>query len=385
MTRGKLYADIGTGRRFLSCRQGAFLAGRSGKGSVREGRVMVDLVAAMESGQRPILSGHADAAPNALDVMTAYYAKAISQGRLDKKDSAVERDGAAGVLLIDRFVFFDAIPHERFWNCWPLVPAYSFSSKVWGHAEVGGLSPVVWEDGAWDALVLPPRRKALIKAVVQKQRDVGSIDVIKGKGEGATFLLYGPPGTGKTLTAEAMAEKLHKPLYVLSAGEMGTTPEALESTLAESLRLCSRWDCICLIDEADIFLEQRSSVDILRNALVCVMLRQLEYHPGVLFLTTNKASGIDPAIQSRLTLALKYDALDEDGRKNIWTYLLKSVQGGPFDCASLARTATNGRQIKNCVRLSMALALDEGVQLSQKLLEETLETVHAFQMDLSDR
>ena len=43
----------------------------------------------------------------------------------------------------------------------------------------------------------------------------------------------------------------------------------------------------------------------MRNALVCVMLRQLEYHPGVLFLTTNKVRGIDAAIQSRLTLALK--------------------------------------------------------------------------------
>lgn len=43
--------------------------------------------------------------------------------------------------------------------------------------------------------------------------------------EGTIFLLHGPPGVGKTLTAEAIAELLHKPLYVVSMGELGTTPE----------------------------------------------------------------------------------------------------------------------------------------------------------------
>ena len=38
-----------------------------------------------------------------------------------------------------------------------------------------------------------------------------------------------------------------------------------------------RLDCICLIDESDIFLETRAGTDVLRNALVCVMLRLLEY------------------------------------------------------------------------------------------------------------
>lgn len=385
--RGKLYSEVATGQRFLSCRKGAFLTGnRRCSASNRDGRVMVDVVAAMESGQKPVLSGHADAAPSALEVQTEYYRKAQRQGRFEKKDPAVQRDENAGVLLIDRMVYLDGVPADRSWNCWPLVLVYSFDSKVWGFAEVGGLSPVIWEDTAWDVLVLPPQRKALIKAVVQRQREVGSIDVIKGKGEGATFLLYGAPGTGKTLTAEAMAEVLHKPLFVLSAGEMGTTPKELEETLESALHLCSRWDCLCLVDEADIFLEERSGADILRNSLVCVMLRQLEYHPGVLFLTTNKAKGIDPAVQSRLTLALKYEPLDEPSRRLVWANLLDRIGGekGRFDADALARPDTNGRQIKNCIRLSMALALDQGVSLSQKMLVDTLETICTFQKDLKE-
>lgn len=60
-------------------------------------------------------------------------------------------------------------------------------------------------------------------------------DVIAGKGEGSIFLLHGPPGVGKTLTAEAIAELLHKPLYTVSMGELGTNPESLESNLQDIL------------------------------------------------------------------------------------------------------------------------------------------------------
>lgn len=380
--RGTMYSKVASGSQLLMCKGGCFITGKR-RGAVREGRVMVDIIGARESGAGLTFGSHADAAPNALDVQTTSYTKAVRQGRLEKKDPAVVRDESTGFLLIDRMFFFREIPPERLWNCWPLVPAFSMHLKCWGQAEVSGLTPVAWQDQAWDLLVLPPQRKALIRAVVQRQREVHGVDLIEGKGEGSTFLLYGPPGTGKTLTAEAMAETLHRPLYVLSAGEMGTTPQELETTLANALELCSRWDCICLIDEADIFLEQRTGADVVRNALVCVMLRQLEYHPGVLFLTTNRAKGIDPAVQSRLTLALRYETLDYSAREEVWSNLLRRVQGGPFDCSALARLAeTNGRQIKNCIHLCMALALDQGAPMTQQMIEGTLETVCAFQRDL---
>merc|ERR1711920_711940 len=194
-------------------------------------------------------------------------------------------------------------------------------------------------------------------AVVKRQREVGSVDLIKGKGEGTTFLLYGPPGTGKTLTAEAMSELFHKPLYVISAGELGTLPETLEVKFSEALKICAKWDCLCLVDEADTFLEQRRGSDIVRNALVCVMLRLLEYHPGVLFLTSNRVKGIDTALQSRLTMAFRYEPLDFDARYKVWKFLLQRVSGhgqqdvgrvmAQFDIDSLAQAPLNGRQIKN--------------------------------------
>jgi len=380
--RGTQYAGMATGSHFLQCKKGMFYSGQI-CGTSDEGRVMVDLAAALDAGKK--LAYGTDAASGVLEVVYALYSKASRQGRLKniEKDAAVQRSEAVGLLVVDGMCFLDSVPPERFWNCWPMVLGYSFASKAWGQAMVEGLSPITWIDGAWDALVLPKDRKDLLQAVVKKQSDVGSIDVIKGKGEGTTFLLYGPPGTGKTLTAEAMAETLHRPLYIISAGEMGTTPEGLEAKFSEALRLCARWDCLCLVDEADTFLQQRHGSDVLRNALVCVMLRLLEYHPGVLFLTTNEAKGIDIAVQSRLTLAVRYEPLDFNARKQIWKNLLQKVNGcDGFDVQALAKAPLNGREIKNCVRLSWALSLETGQKLSQKLLASTVDTVCSFQNDL---
>lgn len=47
------------------------------------------------------------------------------------------------------------------------------------------------------------------------------------------------------------------------------------------------WEAILLMDEADIFLQERDIHDVRRNALVSIFLRELEYFDGTLFLTTN--------------------------------------------------------------------------------------------------
>jgi len=117
-------------------------------------------------------------------------------------------------------------------------------------------------------------------------------------------LLHGPPGTGKTLTAEAISELLRKPLYSVSVGELGTTIHELEDKLRGILEVACVWDAVVLLDEADIFLEQRSDNNIQRNAMVGIFLRLLEYHSGVMFLTTNRVKRFDEAFHSRISIAL---------------------------------------------------------------------------------
>jgi replication-associated recombination protein RarA len=62
-------------------------------------------------------------------------------------------------------------------------------------------------------------------------------------------VLHGPPGTGKTLTAEGISELLKCPLYMASAGELGTDSRFLESELQKILDICHAWGAILLLDE----------------------------------------------------------------------------------------------------------------------------------------
>jgi hypothetical protein len=65
-------------------------------------------------------------------------------------------------------------------------------------------------------------------------------------------------------------------LYVVSASDLGTNASALDTILNKMFSLAPVWDAVVLIDEADVFLEQRSTADIERNAMVSVFLRQIE-------------------------------------------------------------------------------------------------------------
>ena len=121
---------------------------------------------------------------------------------------------------------------------------------------------------AFSSLLLPQSRKDLVHALVKNHGIDGFDDFIKGKGKGLVFVLYGEPGVGKTFTAESVADDIQRPLYVLNTGELGVDPVSVESNLASALKLATRWGAIVLIDEADVFLEQRTIHDLTRNSLV---------------------------------------------------------------------------------------------------------------------
>jgi hypothetical protein len=57
-------------------------------------------------------------------------------------------------------------------------------------------------------------------------------------------------------------------LYILGCGDLGIGSLGVEQKLKRAIELASRWDALLLIDEADVFMEERSSRDLLRNELV---------------------------------------------------------------------------------------------------------------------
>merc|ERR1712100_753578 len=194
------------------------------------------------------------------------------------------------------------------------------------------------------SLVMDPERKEMVMALVEHAQSSFQ-DIVYEKGGGCVFLLHGPPGVGKTLTAEATSEKLKRPLYSITVGELGASVDSMEARLKFTLELARLWDAVLLIDECDIFLERREG-DINRNAMTGIFLRLLEYHQGILFLTSNRIKAFDPALYSRITVALHYPTLDRKTRAEVWRSLFTAagLDAAKFDVDSLAADVANGRQ-----------------------------------------
>ncbi|CEO60152.1 hypothetical protein PMG11_04791 [Penicillium brasilianum] len=332
--------------------------------SLTSGRIMIDVARGSSLGHYPC-QGVDEATLSIIQLAGRYRQWLSKRSRFD-------------TLETDQLILWETVPRDFVIFCWPTLVGFSFTTKAWGHVLVDGLSPIEFQDQAFDHLVLQQERKDLIRAVVRHGTALQTPDVIGGKQGGQIFLLHGPPGVGKTLTAEAIAEVLHRPLYYVTMGELGVTPEDLERRLSDVLELCAEWDALAVLDEADVFLETRSTSDLIRNAMVCVMLRILEYHPGILFLTTNRVRTIDPAFESRITVALRYEALDRDARSKIWKSQIERLptRGSPnVDYRRLAEQPLNGRQIKNAVRLGLSLAAEKESPLTESILLTTVEVI----------
>lgn len=171
---------------------------------------------------------------------------------------------------------------EQLLLCTTRLRGYSLKLKRWVHFEVNNISDIAWNEHAFPQLILPEGFQNLILSFVEAKSDstLAFDDIIQGKGMGMIVLLVGTPGTGKTLTAEAVADKVKKPLYVLSAGELGQDATTVEDRLSEILELTQKWDAIVLFDECDVFLQERSTSNMAHNEIVAVFLRsvKLNFH-----------------------------------------------------------------------------------------------------------
>ncbi|EMD70221.1 hypothetical protein COCSADRAFT_177807 [Bipolaris sorokiniana ND90Pr] len=225
-------------------------------------------------------------------------------------------------------------------------------------------------------------RSMVVSLIAQHFRDKKSItgqreefDLVKGKGKGLILLLHGAPGVGKTSTAEGVAELFQKPLFQITCGDLGTTATEVETALEMNFSLANKWDCILLLDEADVFLAERTKEDFKRNGLVAVFLRLMEYYSGILFLTTNRVGDFDEAFTSRIHVSLYYPELNIDKTVQVFKINMEMIQARfdtknrviKIDRENIAAFAAkyfatypdarwNGRQIRNACQTAVALA-----------------------------
>ncbi|KAL6359665.1 hypothetical protein LRP88_07086 [Fusarium phalaenopsidis] len=241
----------------------------------------------------------------------------------------------------------------------PRVKGFALSMKKWFEFAVSDIAPITWNEKLLGNLVIPDEEKQLLLALVAhtaKEEDGGFDDFIEGK----------------------VAEELKRPLYRVGAGDLGLSADDVESSLKEAFCRCSHWNAVLLIDEADVFLEKRSSDRLAQNELVSVFLTSLEYYQGVLILTTNRTEEIDPAFESRIDIILTYDHLSQDARRQIWSNFISrlppdSVDLDDADLDSLSRWDINGRQIKSAIKTARIMAANGGALLGVRHLDIVLD------------
>lgn len=244
-------------------------------------------------------------------------------------------------------------------------------------------------------MVLQSTKKELIRALVKKHDSMKeSMDIIEGKGNGLILLLHGGPGTGKTLTAESVAELTHRPLYRVTCGDVGTNAEEVEQYLESALYLGKVWRCVVLLDEADVFLEERTRQDLKRNALVSVFLRVIEYYDGILILTSNRIGTFDEAFKSRVQLVIHYPSLQQEERRRVWSTFITGLQSTNAEAhideireniGKLSRYDLNGREIRNAIQTATLLAQFKESPLAMEHLNAVIDVSAEFKKYLVGR
>ncbi|GKU09061.1 unnamed protein product [Fusarium langsethiae] len=285
------------------------------------------------------------------------------------------------------------------------VVGYNLRQKKWQDLQIDSIQELQWNKQAFRHLVIDEETKDIIQALVTSKLETDqTTDLIQGKGNGL-IMLHGGPGTGKTFTAESVAELAEKPLFRVTCGDIGTKPEEVEKYLESALHLGKIRGCAVLLDEADVFLEQRTLTDLELNALVSVFLRVLEYYEGILILTSNRVGTFDEAFKSRIQLSLHYDTLTKSQRRTIWSNFLErlsalekpsvvrpitdrkrkyeSERGINFEdierhLADLAEEQMNGRQIRNAITMARQLAKFKDGSMTYKHLEHVIKISRKF-------
>ena len=75
-------------------------------------------------------------------------------------------------------------------------------------------------------------------------------------------------GLNAHVQLECVAEFTGQPLMILTCSDIGTNPEEIERNLTKNFKMAQSWGAVLLIDEADVFMERRSTADLTRNSLV---------------------------------------------------------------------------------------------------------------------
>lgn len=171
----------------------------------------------------------------------------------------------------------------------------------------------------------------LLETIVQPERYTQFVNRLRANGmsSGVTALFYGAPGTGKTEMARQLAKACGRDIFVADVARLnGSYWGESEKNMREIFRSfrylheLSVHAPILLFNEADGIigkrLEAARATDKAENAVMTIVLQELEVFEGIFIATTNLANQLDEAFDRRFLIKVEFCNPSTQTAAKIW-------------------------------------------------------------------
>jgi len=251
-------------------------------------------------------------------------------------------------ILDEQFCLSQRIVNYIIGDNWIYSPALGFISRF--HPTVA-LDQVVFDEEAKREMVTQAQNFLRLQTTDAASR----LRDYYGYGTGLAYLFHGPSGTGKTMMAHALAHDLGKPLLSVNLETARRMRGSAEEVIKYVMKEARLTDAIVFFDECDDMFRQDSYESL-------VLLVELEKAQCITIFTTNKVLKLDPALDRRITLKVRFSLPDTEQRKLLWQRLVPPfAEVAPdVDFGKMAeRYLFSGGLIKNTVLMAIHDAAGE--------------------------
>lgn len=237
-----------------------------------------------------------------------------------------------------------------------------------------------WSEVRLDSVHLPKHLHHVLREFLGMAREQRLIreewGVARGESPAQVLLMHGPPGTGKSFCARALAGELGRPLLRVAVGGLRSKYVGeSEQKLTRLFRQAAQEGAVLLLDEVDALVSTRGDHRAAHHddVLTSTLLTLLDTHDGVVVMTTNRPTALDPALARRIIWHLQVPLPDATARLSIWQAMLPHTAPlhPNLDLAHVARRhALSGGDIRTIALRAAAAAATTGTLISSQLLHE---------------
>jgi broad-specificity NMP kinase len=200
-------------------------------------------------------------------------------------------------------------------------------------AQIGRVERATY---VWDDLVLADQTERALRAFADEARRRAALLAdeerrrLFGDTAQLSALFTGPPGLGKSMSAKVIARALGLDLLVVDSAAItskfiGETAKNL--TLA--FEVARDAQCALMFEEADSFFTTRVKVETANdkhsNADIGHLLQLMEHHDGVVMLSSNRRTNMDPAFTRRLRFIVEFRKPGPAERQRLWDLTLATL------------------------------------------------------------